>query len=69
MNSEESLKFLKEIVIPYMDNERCQWKLPKEQKALIVMDVFTGHIFLFNSLFYVDTNFVFTNLTIYFAML
>ena len=27
-----------------MDNERCQLKLPKEQKALIVMDVFTGQM-------------------------
>ena len=40
-NSEELLKFLKEIVIPDVDNERCQLKLPKEQKALMVMDVFT----------------------------
>ena len=31
-NSEEPLKFLKEIVIPYIDNERCQLKLPKEKK-------------------------------------
>ena len=29
-NSEESLKFLKEIVILFVDNERCQLKLPKE---------------------------------------
>ena len=27
-----------------MDNERCQLKLPKEQKALMVMDVFTGQM-------------------------
>ena len=43
-NSEKSLKFLKEIVIPYVDNKRCQLKLPKEQKALMMMDVFTGQM-------------------------
>ena len=40
----KSLKFLKEIVIPYVDNERCPLKLPKEQKVLMVTDVFTGHM-------------------------
>ena len=43
-NSEESLKFLKEMVILYVGNERCQLKLPKEQKALMVIDVFTGQM-------------------------
>ena len=43
-NSEESFKFLKEIVIPYVDNERCQLKLPKEQKAMMMMDAFTGQM-------------------------
>ena len=43
-NSEEPLKFLKEIVIPYRDNGRCRSKLPKEQKVLMVMDVFTGQM-------------------------
>ena len=42
--SEESLKFLKEMVILYVGNERCQLKLPKEQKALTVIDVFTGQM-------------------------
>ena len=27
-----------------MDNKRCQLKLPKEQKALMVMDIFTGQM-------------------------
>ena len=27
-----------------MDNERCQLKLPKEQKELMVMSVFTGQM-------------------------
>ena len=27
-----------------MDNEGSQLKLPKEQKALTMMDVFTGHM-------------------------
>ena len=41
-NSKESMKFLKEIAI--VDNERCQLKFPKEQKALLVMHVFTGQM-------------------------
>ena len=36
------MKFLKEIAI--VDNERCQLKFPKEQKALLVMHVFTGQM-------------------------
>ena len=43
-NSEESLKFLKEIAILHVDNERCQLKFPKEQKTLMVMDVITGQM-------------------------
>ena len=43
-NSKELLKSLKKIVAPYVDNERCQLKLPKEQKALMVMDLFTGQM-------------------------
>ena len=27
-----------------MDNERCRLELPKEQKPLIVIDVFTGQM-------------------------
>ena len=41
-NSKESMKFLKEIAI--VDNERCRLKFPKEQKALLVMHVFTGQM-------------------------
>ena len=36
------MKFLKEIAI--VDNERCRLKFPKEQKALLVMHVFTGQM-------------------------
>ena len=43
-NTEESLKFLSEIIIPYIDNERSRLELPKEQKALMVMDAFTGQM-------------------------
>ena len=43
-NSEELFKFLMDIVIPYVDNERFQLKLPKEQKAMMMMDLFTGQM-------------------------
>ena len=43
-NIEESLKFLNEIIIPYVNDERPKLKLPKNQKALMVMDVLRGQI-------------------------
>ena len=44
-NTEESLKFLDEIVIPYVVvRERSKLELLKEHKALMVMDVFTGQM-------------------------
>ena len=43
-NTEESLKYLREIIIIYMKNQRLQNKLPEDQKALKVVDVFTGQI-------------------------
>ena len=41
-NTEESLKYIREIIKPYMNNQRLENNLPNDQKALIVMDVFTG---------------------------
>ena len=41
-NTEESLKYVREIIKPYMNNQRLVNNLPDDQKALIVMDVFTG---------------------------
>ena len=41
-NTVESLRYLREIIIPYKKNQRWQNKLPEDQKDLIVMDVFTG---------------------------
>ena len=41
-NTEESLKFLDKVIIPYVVNERKKLDLPENQKALMVMDVFTG---------------------------
>ena len=41
-NTEESLKYIREIIKPYMNNQRLENNLPDDQKVLIVMDVFTG---------------------------
>lgn len=43
-NTKESVKFLEEIVIPYVKDERSRLELPKEQKALMIMDAFTGQM-------------------------
>ena len=43
-NSNESIKFLKEIIIPYVKKERELKGLDVEQKALVIMDVFTGQM-------------------------
>ena len=41
-NTEDSLMYLREIIILYMKNKRLQNKLSEDQKVLTVMDVFTG---------------------------
>ena len=41
-NTEESLKYVREIIKPHMNNQRLENNLPDDQKVLIVMDVFTG---------------------------
>ena len=43
-NTEESLKFLDEIIIPFIIEERSKCNLPDNQKALMIMDVFTGQM-------------------------
>ena len=41
-NSKESVKFLNEIIVPYVKKMRESKGLGKEQVALVVMDVFKG---------------------------
>ena len=43
-NTEESLKFLDEIIVPYVTKERSKLNLPANQKVLMIMDVFTGQM-------------------------
>ena len=43
-NTEESLKFLKEVINPYVKHQRQLLKLSTNQKALVIMDVFTGQM-------------------------
>ena len=43
-NSEECIKFLKEIIVPYVVKTRTKLKLPDDQKALLIFDVFTGQM-------------------------
>ena len=43
-NTKESIKLLKEIIIPYVEKERIALGLESEQKALVVMNVFTGQM-------------------------
>ena len=43
-NTEESLKYLDEVIISYVVKERPESKLLNDQKALMLMDVFTGQM-------------------------
>jgi len=43
-NTTESVKLLKEIIIPYVEKERKAKGLGEDHKALVVMDVFTGQM-------------------------
>ena len=43
-NTAGSIKFIKEIIMPYIEKERISLKLPKTQPALLIMDVFRGQI-------------------------
>ena len=40
-NTEELLKYLDEVIIPYVVKERSESKLLNDQKELMIMDVFT----------------------------
>ena len=41
-NSEESLKYFEEVILPYVKDQRSKLGLLENQKTLIIMDVFTG---------------------------
>ena len=43
-NTKESVKFLEEIIIPCVEKVREQQGLGSQQKALVIMDVFTGQM-------------------------
>ena len=43
-NTEEPLKYLYEAIIPYVVKERSESKLLNDQKALMIMDIFTGQM-------------------------
>ena len=59
--TDESLKFLNEIIIPYLYFERSNLKLVKEQKALIEMNLLTCQ--MINAVFkqYQDSNILIVN--------
>ena len=43
-NTNKSIKFLKEIITPYVVKQRKLLKCQVDQKALVIMDVFTGQM-------------------------
>ena len=43
-NEIESLKLIEEIISPYVTKKREELKLPTDQKALLVWDVFRGQM-------------------------
>eukprot|EP00794_Sanderia_malayensis_P006691 gene6691-7447_t len=43
-NTEESLKFINKVLVPYIKQERASNKLAADHKALVIMDVFTGQM-------------------------
>ena len=43
-NTQESLKLLDEIIIPYVEKEREALNLDKNQPALLIIDVFSGQV-------------------------
>ena len=43
-NTEESLKLLKDIIIPYVNSERTKLGFGKDQYALLILDVFSGQM-------------------------
>ena len=43
-NTEESIKILREIIIPYLEKQRKVEKLPSNHPALPILDVFRGQL-------------------------
>ena len=43
-NTQESLKLLHEVIIPYINSERENLGVENDQKALLIMDVFSGQM-------------------------
>ena len=43
-NTQESLKLLDEIIIPYVEKERETLNLDKNQPALLIINVFSGQV-------------------------
>ena len=43
-NEHESIKLIKEVIIPYMEDKRKSESLPADQMGLAIMDVFTGQM-------------------------
>ena len=43
-NTEESLKLLNEVIIPYVEKVRSLGEISEDQHALVIMDVFTGQM-------------------------
>lgn len=40
------MKYLKEVIVPYFKKQRINEGLEANQKALVIMDVFTGQMTL-----------------------
>ena len=60
-NTNESIKLLKEIIVPYVKKERSSLGLESEQKALVIMDVFTGQMTTDVSNIFAENNILVTN--------
>ena len=54
-------KLLKEIIVPYVKKERSSLGLESEQKALVIMDVFTGQMTTDVSNLFAENNILVTN--------
>ena len=44
INEEETVKPLKEVIVPYIQNERKTLRLDADYPALLIMDVFKGQM-------------------------
>ena len=43
-NSQESIKFIEEILVPYFTKKRRDLGLNSDQKGILIFDVFTGQM-------------------------